>query len=87
MKRRLVKDNDLTDLEKQALNTIMELMDYINTHEFSKEAKDNFAEMMLSSTLGYEALLAMQKNQVLTTEEHEYLIGALTILVRSNTVA
>lgn len=83
MERRNVRDAELTQEEKTALDTIQELMDYVNTHEFSKEAKDAFTKQMISNEFGMSAIQAMSNKYVLTQDESDYLIGCLTLLVRS----
>jgi hypothetical protein len=85
MERRLITDG-MTEQEQLAVNTITELMTSVNANTFSEEAKNTFMEMM-KQDIGLECIEAMRSKWIMTEDESNYLIGALTILVRSKTNA
>ena len=85
MERRLISDG-MTEQEQLAVNTITELMTSVNTNTFSEEAKNTFTETM-QQDIGLQCIKAMRSKLIMTEEEANYLIGALTVLVRSKTNA
>lgn len=86
MERRLITDG-MTEQETAAVATITELMQVVNkTTAFSEEAQNTFTNTM-NSGLGRNCIQAMRSKWIMTEDEANYLIGALTVLVQSKTNA
>lgn len=71
--REKVGSREMTSKEHDAFTEVKELMDLVNTGDYSKEAQDEFVQ----AVVGCGAASAMQNRYILTQEESDVLIAAL----------